>query len=238
VAASYLTDLRAGRILTSAEKAARTADEAAFATGHEVLRSAFAISGQHVLTAWHCVRGDTRESSPLWFRARRDRPGNPVYAYIPVRVSNYDETFDVAALAIDRQRLSEADLTLAQAAAFLSEVRIPLSAGVTLHEQLRQPDRQKATGPGPPGHSPTAELRGATGAADVKFSHCGDFRFISAWPESGRRPMIFIGPGGGEYAKYRLIRPQRQYLGQRQSSSLRTRAGRLSLRPRAWPSAW
>jgi hypothetical protein len=137
MADSPRADLRAGRLLTSAEKAARGADEAAFAAGGEVLRSAFAISGQHVLTAWHCVRDIIREPSSLWFRARHENPGNPSYVYIPVRLSNYDEIFDVAALAMDRQRLSEAGLTPEQATVFLSEVRIPLSTGVALHEHLQ-----------------------------------------------------------------------------------------------------
>ena len=46
---------RVGRILADEERTARMASEVAFAVPDEVLRSAFAISARHILTAWHCV---------------------------------------------------------------------------------------------------------------------------------------------------------------------------------------
>ena len=108
------------------------ADEAAFALTGEILRSAFAISALHVLTAWHCIRNAAVDWSSLWFRLRSGNPRERSYVYIPMRVTNYDETFDVAALTIDAQRLDEARLTTASARALLDQASIPLDA--TVHD--------------------------------------------------------------------------------------------------------
>jgi hypothetical protein len=126
-------DPSVGRILTSEERSARMADEAAFAVPDEVLRSAFAISARHVLTAWHCVRDTIPSQSLLWFRLRSDGPRDRVYVYVPVRLSNYDEAFDVAALAIDETRLGEVRLTVTRVAALLAQNVIPLD--VNIHDQ-------------------------------------------------------------------------------------------------------
>jgi hypothetical protein len=69
-----------GRILFDDERAARVADEGAMRMDGEVLRSAFAISDRHVLTAWHCAR-DAPEGGPVWFRLVVD--GTP--RYVPMR---------------------------------------------------------------------------------------------------------------------------------------------------------
>jgi hypothetical protein len=209
VAASQLTDLRAGRLLTSAEKAARAADEAAFATGNEVLRSAFAISAQHVLTAWHCVRDVTQEPALLWFRAR-EKPGIPSYAYIPVRLSNYDETFDVAALAIDWHRLGEANLTQAQTTAFLSEVSIPLSTGVTLHEQLQVMGfPESASGAdGDTNWASVVDTKLPLGAATGLKLYGSAFAAVSPVDPHGLSggPVLRAGTGGDSRAAVAVIR--------------------------------
>lgn len=123
---------RIGRILTSAERDARLADEAAFTLPGEILRSAFAISARHVLTAWHCVRDTAADPSALWFRLRSGDPQERSYVYIPMRVTNYDEAFDVAALTIDAPRLTEARLTMPGARALLDQASISLD--VTVHD--------------------------------------------------------------------------------------------------------
>lgn len=128
---------RVGRIVTSDERAARLANEAAFGLPGESLRSAFAISAQHVLTAWHCVRNADANWSSLWFRLRTGSPQERSYVYIPVRVTNYDESFDVAALTIDAQRLDEARLTRAGAEALLGQASIPLDAAAHVNDQVQ-----------------------------------------------------------------------------------------------------
>jgi hypothetical protein len=121
---------RVGRILADAERTARLADEAAASLPGEVLRTAFAISNRHVLTAWHCVRDDFRSGNPLWYRFRA-KGSKRLYIYIPVRVSNYDEPFDAAALAVDNDRLSGIELTLSDAERQLADVAVPLAGNVS-----------------------------------------------------------------------------------------------------------
>lgn len=128
---------RVGRIVTSDERVARLANEAAFSLPGETLRSAFAISSQHVLTAWHCVRNADADWSSLWFRLRAGNPQERSYVYIPVRVTNYDESFDVAALTIDAQRLDEAHLTRANARALLNQASIPLDTAVYVNDPVQ-----------------------------------------------------------------------------------------------------
>ena len=128
-------DPRVGRILTSEERAERMADEAARSIPGEVRRSGFAISDRHVLTAWHCVREPLNGNLPLWFRLRDVESGDRRYLYMPLRVTNYDERFDVAALALDTARLREADLTGTEAVALLGSATIPLSSGVEVHDR-------------------------------------------------------------------------------------------------------
>src|SRR6266536_3796371 len=96
---------RVGRILVGPERAAREESEGARDVPGEVRRTAFAISGSHLLTAWHCVRDAVDDRASLWFRLRREHAIGRRYVYIPVRVANYDYVFDVAALAVDPQRL-------------------------------------------------------------------------------------------------------------------------------------
>ena len=70
--------MRVGRILTDAERARRVAAEDAAGWAGEQLRSAFAISAGHVLTAWHCVRDLLDGGEPLWFRLRATWPTRPI----------------------------------------------------------------------------------------------------------------------------------------------------------------
>ena len=64
-----MSDLGVGRLLLASERAARVAHESSAGIPNEGLRSAFVISAEHMLTAWHCVRNADREN-PLWFRMR------------------------------------------------------------------------------------------------------------------------------------------------------------------------
>lgn len=134
---AHSTGPRVGRILTSEERDARMANETAFAVPGEMLRSAFAISARHMLTAWHCLR-DIPPSTPLgWFRLRSDRVRGRSYVYIPVRLANYEEAFDVAALAVDQSRLGVAGLTASQTAGLLAQMAIPLAFDVRDNDQVR-----------------------------------------------------------------------------------------------------
>jgi hypothetical protein len=119
-----------GRILTTIERSARIADETALATVNgEVLRSAFSISARHVLTAWHCIR-DTSPDQELWFRLRRPPSFGRRYDYIPLRLTNYNVPFDVAALAVDERRLAEVNLPLAAAEEILTGAAIALETHI------------------------------------------------------------------------------------------------------------
>jgi hypothetical protein len=109
------------------------ASETALAVPNEVRRSAFAISAQHILTAWHCVRGQ----SLWWFRLRDDGVEDRRYVYIPVRLANYDEAFDVAALAVDQSRLGEAGMTGVQASGLLAQTAILLAFDVQDYDQVQ-----------------------------------------------------------------------------------------------------
>jgi hypothetical protein len=105
-------------------------DETAAAIDGEVLRSAFAIGPRHVLTAWHNVREAVRAQAGLWFRLRHDDSQRRHYAYIPVRVSNYDLALDVAALAVDAERALDCDLTPDDIQRLLTGAALPLSLRV------------------------------------------------------------------------------------------------------------
>ena len=133
-----MTDSRVGRILLERERAARMADEGAPGIDGEELRSAFAISKEHVLTAWHCVRDAAERGDRLWFRLRDagTREGRR-YNYLPVRPLDSDETFDVAVLVADGSRLGEAGLSEGEAAALLAGSAIPLGADVSVRERVR-----------------------------------------------------------------------------------------------------
>jgi len=128
---------RIGRLLSDAEREARMADEAAPAGDRELLRSAFAISDRHVITAWHCVRDSLAAHTPLWFRLRTDTPDGRTYAYIPVRVTNYDSAFDVAVLAVDPPRLADAGLTAPEATAIMSAAAIPLHPEILVNDTVQ-----------------------------------------------------------------------------------------------------
>jgi hypothetical protein len=128
---------RIGRLLSDAEREARMADETAPVSDRELLRSAFAISGRHVVTAWHCVRDPLASGTPLWFRLRLDRPDGRTYAYIPVRVTNYDPAFDVAVLATDPSRLASAGLTAPEATAILSAAAIAVHPDIVVNDTVQ-----------------------------------------------------------------------------------------------------
>ena len=120
--------------MTDAERAARMKNEAAAEIPGEILRTAFAISARHILTAWHCTTDSQGENAELWFRLR-EATGRQ-YIYIPVRVSNYDTRLDIAALAIDFRRLS-ASLTIETAERALSDAMVTLSTQVSLDDQIQ-----------------------------------------------------------------------------------------------------
>lgn len=125
----FLRRQRVGRILIGAEEVAK--DRAARGGDATKLRSAFAISGPCVLTAWHCTGRD--EKASLWFRLRA---ADGSYCYVPVRVASYDKPLDAAVLAVDGTRLPDAELTEAAAIELLAQASIPLAAKV-IPEKVR-----------------------------------------------------------------------------------------------------
>ena len=133
-----VTGRRVGRILLEHERAARMTDETAASIGREVLRSAFAVSAEHVLTAWHCVRAAAGRRERLWFRLRdtESRAGSG-HVYLPVAVLEHDEAFDVAVLVVDESRLGEAGLSGDDAARLLARSVIRLGVDVSVHEPVR-----------------------------------------------------------------------------------------------------
>jgi hypothetical protein len=128
---------RVGRILVGAERAAREASEAAREVPGEVRRTAFAISGSHLLTAWHCVRDALDDGAPLWFRLRREPAIGRRYIYVPVRVTNYDYVFDVAALAMDPQRLPASQLSAEDVVVLFAASAFPLSLAVQVKDAVQ-----------------------------------------------------------------------------------------------------
>jgi hypothetical protein len=124
---------RVGRILIGlGELAAARADPGG--SGQE-LRSAFAIGGPHVLTAWHCTGKDP--DAPLWFRLRVPGGGRDDYHYVPVRVASHDASLDVAVLSVDPSRLAAGGLTAADATSVLAKAAIPLAAKVASGTSVR-----------------------------------------------------------------------------------------------------
>ena len=103
---SNISDRRIGRIVTAPERVARMNSETAATVDGEILRSAFAINDRFILTSWHCIREEYSTGAKLWFRLRRETGDGKSYIYLPVRVTNYDGSFDVAALTIDLERLA------------------------------------------------------------------------------------------------------------------------------------
>jgi hypothetical protein len=102
------------------------------------LRSAFAISAEHVVTAWHCVRDAAERGDRLWFRLRAaGAQAERRYEYVPVRVLSQDEAFDVAVLVVDGSGLGEAGLPEGEAEKLLAGSVIPLGVDVLVHEQVR-----------------------------------------------------------------------------------------------------
>jgi Trypsin-like peptidase domain len=131
-----VTDPRVGRILTGDERAARMANETAATIRGEGLRSAFTISKEHILTAWHCVR-DVPGPDLLWFRLQdADVLAGRRYQYLPVRVLEQDEAFDVAVLELDRSRLSEIGLLESEAESLMAGSVIPLGTDVSKDERV------------------------------------------------------------------------------------------------------
>lgn len=95
------------------------------------------LSERYVLSAWHCVREAMLANAALWFRIRVDGPRGRQYAYIPMRVSNYDAAFDVAVLAVDEQRVPECDLTASEIERILTESTIQLGVEARVNEKAQ-----------------------------------------------------------------------------------------------------
>ena len=129
---------RVGRILLESERAARMANEGASGLPDEILRSAFTISPEHVLTAWHCVREAVTRGEGLWFRLRdlEVRP-DPHYRYLPLRVLDRDEVLDIAVLGLDETRLGAVGLSAGPATRLLAQAVIPLGVDMAVYEQVR-----------------------------------------------------------------------------------------------------
>lgn len=124
-------DAPVGRLLLDAEREARRAAETATAIRDEFLRSAFAISGQHVLSAWHCV--SDQPDGPWWWRVWVDG----AVRYVPVALVNHDVPFDVAVLGVDETRLDDAGLTSEDAAGLLAAVTVPLAVELSLQDEVQ-----------------------------------------------------------------------------------------------------
>lgn len=124
-----------GRILTSQERAARMADESANSIPREELRSAFAVSGAHVLTARHCVAGDGDEV--YWLRLRYLSIEGMRSVYIPLRVVNFSGALDVAVLAVDEPSLAETGLAGGTASGILRAASFQPSARVQVGDPVR-----------------------------------------------------------------------------------------------------
>lgn len=129
-------DPRVGRLLTTSERVVRLTAETAPAIPDEVRRTAFAISGRHLLTAGHCVRGIG--DVPLWFRLRVQNAARArQYAYIPVKAAKIHELLDVAVLTVDSGRLDDAELTEGEASAALLNASIALGTQVGVYDLVR-----------------------------------------------------------------------------------------------------
>ena len=122
---------RAGRILIGPDELAQ--DQASPGQGVNEVRSGFATSGPHVLTAWHCTGKDQR--AQLWFRLP-DPQTRHAYHYVPVRVTSFDADLDVAVLSVDSSRLA-GELTEPEAARVLERAAIPVAAGLPEDAQVK-----------------------------------------------------------------------------------------------------
>jgi hypothetical protein len=121
--------------MTSQERLARIANESASYVDGEQLRSAFAISDIHVITAWHCVADNFDQR--VWFRLRQQASAAPRYLYVPLRLTNFSVPIDIAVLTVDESGLAEVNLTAGIARAMLRAAAIRLSGRVRLHDQVR-----------------------------------------------------------------------------------------------------
>lgn len=194
---------RVGRILTAAERTGRMADEIAYSIPGETRRTGFAISDQHVLTAWHCVREPLRRHEQFWFRLRDDDVRDRRYFYVPLRVTNYNERLDVAALAVDWPRLGEADLFAADARAILASAAILLGADFKLHDKAQIvgfPD----TAPGADSDTNSGEVVETTlplGEASGFKLFCGALAAVDPVHPHGLSgaPVLQVVPGPGGY---------------------------------------
>jgi Trypsin-like peptidase domain len=122
---------RAGRILIGPDELEQ--DQASPGRGVGDVRSGFAISGPHVLTAWHCTGKDPQAA--LWFRLRDPDTRNG-YHYVPVRVTGFDQDLDVAVLSVDPSRL-DAGLTEAEASRVLERAAIPIATRLPEGAQVK-----------------------------------------------------------------------------------------------------
>jgi tetratricopeptide (TPR) repeat protein len=125
--------LKVGRILLESERATQMPHKGVAGFPGERLRSAFAIGPEHVLTALHC----TREATRMWFRLRTGGLGERRYAYLPLKLLNSNEDFDIAVLVVDESGLNTSGLSADGARRLLAEAAIPLGVDVALHERVR-----------------------------------------------------------------------------------------------------
>jgi len=125
-----------GRLLTSPERTGRMANEASAVIDTEVLRAAFVISDRYLLTAWHCVAQEHFDRSELWYRFRDPSARRRAYIYVPVRITNYDQIYDVAVLTTDLQRLTDVNLSESDAKKMLGAVTIVLGANVVPEDHV------------------------------------------------------------------------------------------------------
>ncbi|SDT45566.1 effector-associated domain EAD1-containing protein [Actinoplanes derwentensis] len=111
-----------GRLLTPAERAT-------WPDG--VLRSAFAVGGGRVLTAWHCVRDIGGTDARIWVRLQ-PQASDQRFLDVPVRYLRHHAALDAALLVLDETRAAEPGLR-----ARLDRVALPLGAEPPAYAPVR-----------------------------------------------------------------------------------------------------
>jgi hypothetical protein len=142
--ANFGIEPQVGRIMTDQERAVRMADESASSIAGEELRSAFAVSDAHVLTAWHCVANWADEVS--WFRLRYLAIEGQRSVYIPMRVLNSSSVHDVAVLAVDEPSLARTGLTPSTASGILRAASLDAPGGCRFRSGHGVPAQRRERG--------------------------------------------------------------------------------------------